>query len=70
MQPYKNLNGHSGVLGYSVGADWIRVRFLKATYTYTYASAGFRTVEHMKELAAAGRGLSTYISRFVKNGYE
>lgn len=70
MQPYQNCAGDSGVVAYEAGTDYIRVQFVGGdTYLYTYRSAGAHNVEHMKELAAAGKGLSTFISRTVKGMY-
>lgn len=71
MQLYGNLAGDSGVTHFEPGADFIRVRFVGGdTYLYTYQSAGPDNVEHMKQLAQAGRGLSTFISRTIKDMYE
>lgn len=72
MEIYRNLQGDSGVRAYEIGRDSITVAFSgdDASYVYTYASAGKRHVEEMKKLARAGRGLSTYISRHVRKGYE
>ena len=34
MRPYRNLDGHSGVVAYELGANFIRVRFVNgADYT-------------------------------------
>jgi hypothetical protein len=70
VQPYKNLNGRSGVTAYEIGDDWIKVRFRAGgTYNYTYESTGKERVERMKVLAAAGKGLSTFISKHVRDDY-
>jgi hypothetical protein len=72
MRPYANLSGDSGVLEYEPGPTFIRVRFRTGPpYLYTYESAGRENVERMKKLAAAGHGLSTFISQHpsVRNGY-
>ena len=70
MRRYANLSGDSGVVAYRIGQDFIEVRFKDGgTYVYTHASAGPRHVEAMKELALAGKGLSTYISRHVGAAY-
>lgn len=65
MTPYKSKSGKtSGVTGFETGSDYIIVEFNHAErYTYTYQSAGRIAIEEMKRLAAARRGLSTYISR-------
>lgn len=71
MIPYGNLSGHSGVTHYDPGPDFIRVRFRKGDiYRYTYARPGREHVERMKTLAGEGRGLSTYISQYVRDAYE
>jgi hypothetical protein len=70
MTPYLRLSGDSGVLAYHSAATAIRVKFVDGkVYTYTYASAGSGRVEQMKQLAQAGQGLSTYISRYVRDAY-
>jgi hypothetical protein len=70
MEPYQNLSGNSGVESYECAADWIKVRFQRGpTYVYDHTTPGQLHVERMKELARAGRGLSTYISQNVRRGY-
>ena len=72
MEKYRNLSGESGVVAYQEGKDFIKVKFMgsEQVYTYSYDSAGIRHVEKMKVLARKGEGLSTYISRYVKDKYE
>lgn len=72
MERYRNLSGKSGVVAYREDKDNIQVKFLgsEEIYTYSYRSAGIRHVEKMKTLARKGEGLSTYISRYVKDKYE
>lgn len=71
MKRYLNKEGHSGVTGYEIGPASISVEFNnEAIYIYTYKSAGEKVVEKMKELAAEGRGLSTFISQNVKDNFE
>jgi hypothetical protein len=71
MQPYRNLDGHSGVVAYELGDGWIDVRFVNGeTYRYSRASAGIEHVRNMQTLACAGEGLATYISKFVHDAYE
>jgi hypothetical protein len=67
MKPYGS--GQSGVVAYEIERDAIVVQFTKGTYRYTYAKPGQFEVEKMKRLAAAGKGLATYISRFVGERY-
>lgn len=71
MNTYKNLDGNSGITRYESGIDCIVVEFnYDNKYIYTYKSAGKSVVEKMKRLASAGRGLSTYISRTVREHFE
>jgi hypothetical protein len=70
MERYGNLSGNSGVTGYEIGPDFIEVRFAGGTtYVYTYRSAGQANVEHMKLLAARGKGLATFISTTARRLY-
>lgn len=70
MERYRDIDGDSGVTGYEIGPDFIRVEFRHAkVYLYTYASTGSRDVDNMKNLAMAGDGLGTYINRNVKDRY-
>lgn len=70
MKPYRNLSGRSGVRAYRTGPDAIAVEFADGSvYLYTRASAGAAAIARMRELAEAGRGLSTYISRHVRERY-
>jgi hypothetical protein len=70
VERYQHLDGDSGVTFFECGPDFIRVQFRNgATYVYDHARPGTQHVEHMKELARAGKGLSTYISQFVRSAY-
>lgn len=70
MNPYRNLSGKSGVAAYECGDGFIRVRFIHdGIYEYTDARPGRVHVANMQQLAEAGRGLATYISRFVRDNY-
>lgn len=73
MQRYGNAQGHSGVALYESGPDFIRVVFgptPSTVYVYDYEVPGREHVEHMKALAESGRGLSTYISRHVRDKFR
>ncbi len=71
MEQYPNKASDSGVTGFKSGADFIDVKFVGGRiYRYTYQSAGKRPIEIMKRLAAKGKGLSDYISKFVKDKFE
>ncbi len=70
MKRYRNLSGDSGVAAYQAGQGFILVRFVGGeTYAYTDQATGPEHVRNMQQLAEAGRGLSTYISRFVRERY-
>jgi hypothetical protein len=70
MERYKNLNGNSGIMSYDIGRDSIIVMFRGGhTYLYNYVVTGKVHIEKMKKLARKGIGLSTYISRHVKDRY-
>ncbi|MCX5807029.1 MAG: hypothetical protein NT010_13380 [Proteobacteria bacterium] len=71
MERYKNLGGDSGVLAYEIGDDSITVQFSTGrVYLYTHRSTSSANIEQMKLLAVAGKGLNSYISKYVKKGYE
>jgi len=71
MKRYRNLEGHSGVVAYDISPEAIAVKFTGGdVYDYTYRATGRARVETMKALAEAGRGLSTFISRYVRDEYE
>lgn len=70
MQPYLNQSGNSGVVAYEVRSSAIVVQFQDGwKYEYTAQSAGHNSIAKMKQLAAAGQGLSTYISQHVHDNY-
>ena len=70
MERYGNLSGRSGVVSYEIGPERIAVEFADGwVYVYTAQSAGAADVAEMQRLARVGAGLSTYISRFVKDRY-
>lgn len=70
MEPYRNCSGHSGVVGYEAREDGIVVCFIGGQcYLYDRNRPGPEHVANMLELAAAGEGLATYISRFVRERY-
>lgn len=71
MQPYGDVGGDSGIVAYESGPDFIRVEFGDGgVYVYTHRSAGTHHLERMKVLAAAGRGLNTYLNKHVHKKYE
>lgn len=69
---YKNLSGRSGVYSYQYGEHSIFVRFSnnhQQTYVYTDEKPGLSIIQQMQTLAVAGRGLNTYINKYVKKNY-
>ncbi len=71
MKLYKNSSGNSGVTAYETGKTFIRVKFIEGSvYTYSYKSAGKTHIEKMKVLAESGKGLSGYISKYVKDKFD
>jgi hypothetical protein len=70
MPRYRNLTGRSGVRAYETAPDAITLTFADGTrYVYTHARPGRAAVEHMKALAQAGEGLSTFVARHVPEAY-
>jgi len=71
MRQYENLGGDSGVHGYDIEPDSIRVYFAndRSWYDYTDGRTGARHVARMKQLAEAGRGLHSYINQNVRSMY-
>ena len=71
MQRYRNQSGSSGVVAYEVGEEYIDVKFVSGEiYRYSSRRPGPRDLQHMKELARRGEGLSTFISRHIGVRYE
>ncbi|HEU4774259.1 MAG TPA: hypothetical protein VFS82_07060 [Lysobacter sp.] len=67
---YSNKRGHSAVTEYAALAKSIAVKFADgAIYLYDMDCPGPQHVERMKELAQAGEGLYSYISRRVGRRY-
>jgi hypothetical protein len=68
---YKNLSGDSKVAKYEVKKDGITVRFTDHTvYRYTNQSADPANISKMKTLAAAGKGLGTFIKTTVQDRFQ
>lgn len=71
MELYKNISGNSGVIAYEIGPDYIRIKFQDGKiYNYDYLVPGKTHVEEMKNRAIKGRGLTTYINKFVRENYS
>ena len=70
MQRYANRSGNSGVVAFATGPRGIAVEFVDGSvYVYDLDRPGRTHVTEMKRLARAGQGLSTYISREVRDNY-
>jgi hypothetical protein len=70
MERYSNLGRNSGIIGYKSAFDSITVFFEDGTaYLYDHRSAGIGNINHMKELALAGRGLNSFINKHVRKNY-
>jgi hypothetical protein len=70
VERYKNLSNDSGVFAYELRTGSIIVQFQDGwKYEYTVASAGANAIGTMARLAIAGRGLSTFISTSVRDGF-
>jgi hypothetical protein len=72
MTPYKNRSRNSGLSAYNIGADFIKIRFTTGpdVYVYDYLRPVRQTVERMKVLAVAGKGLSAFIATKVRDNYS
>ena len=71
MQRYTGHTRRGGVVGYDIGPDSIDIEFTSGwIYRFSYQKPGATRVERLKELAQAGRGLSTFINKHVKNRFE
>jgi hypothetical protein len=71
MVTYANRSGDSGVAEYAIGPDCIVVRYVNSStlYTYNHQKPGAVHVNRMKQLAADGLGLATYIAQYVRADY-
>ena len=70
FQPYRKVRGASGVVAYAFVDDAMHIQFRTGdVYVYTPANTGRLHLKVMKQLARAGAGLSTYVSRQVKDRY-
>lgn len=71
MEKYKNLGGSSSVAAYETAKDSMKIRYTThSVYLYTNQSAGSENIRKMKILAEAGKGLSTFIDKNVKDRFS
>ena len=67
---YKNLSGASKVARYGITKDTLTIRFVDSSvYIYSNQSADPVNLSKMKTLAAAGKGLGTFIDANVKDRF-
>lgn len=67
---YANIGGNSSVRGYDHGENWLVVMFSDGSrYLYTLKSTDRETLDYMRRLAMAGKGLNSYITRIVGPNY-
>jgi hypothetical protein len=70
MERYGNLNGDSGVVAFEIRAGSILVEFTdNSQYLYDASKPGPAAVSELQKLARAGRGLNSYINRFIGKNY-
>ena len=71
MRKYKNISGKGGVSTFEILKNAIVIEFgYKERYLYDYTKPGKKHVEQMKHLAVEGKGLTTYINKYVRNNYS
>jgi hypothetical protein len=71
FQPYRKVRAASGVVAYAIVDDAMHIQFQNGdVYVYTPAATGRLHLKVMKQLARAGAGLSTYVSRQIRNRYS
>lgn len=60
-----------GVDGYEFNDEGIILRFKDGrTYSYSNRRPGKVHVDNMKKLAVNGKGLTTYVNKYVRDDYE
>lgn len=70
MRRYGNRHGGSGIVAWEASDDELRVKFRSGeVYVYDADHPGRAHVEAMKRLAERGEGLTSYISRHVREDY-
>lgn len=67
---YANIGGNSSIRGYDHGEDWMLVMFSDGSrYLYTLKSTSRESLDYMRSLAIAGKGLNSYLTRIIRTGY-
>jgi len=71
MRQYGEHTRKHGVRGFEIQEEAIDVEFTSGwIYHFSYQKPGAPRVEHMKQLAESGHGLSTFINKHVRNRFE
>lgn len=71
MMPYRDAGGNSGISGYEIGDDFVRVQFRPGgIYIWSVKGVGRAHIDRMQMLAAAGDGLNTYINKWVHKAFD
>jgi hypothetical protein len=66
MERYGNRGGDSGVVGYEIGPGFIVVAFKDGwKYLYDGTRPGAPVVVQLQQLARAGHGLNSYLTKVV-----
>ena len=71
VERYAAMSGNTGVAGFEILGDAIILEFQDGRqYLYSNKKPGRKHVEQMKQLARAGKGLTTYVNQHVREKYE
>ena len=71
LEAYKNLSGESGITAFEMEKIRCVIYFEDGSaYVYDEITPGVKNLAAMKILASKGRGLHTFIERFVKENYS
>jgi len=68
IEHYKNLRGDSSVVAYELGQGEITVQWWLVVPLHKQRT-GSANISEMQRLALAGRGLNSFIDRFVPKSY-
>ena len=71
MKTYDNLGGNSGVVAYDYDSEVIKVQFDDGwIYEYEASTIGAADFQQMISLADSGRGLNSYINRYIRKRFS
>jgi hypothetical protein len=70
MQRYGAADGQSGIAAFEIKSDSITIEFRHGgIYRYDRVKPGRLHVSEMQRLARMGKGLNTYINKYVKDNF-